>query len=108
VELANDIDSGERAPPAADGGAIELPPVLDALVADELLAALKDGAGALALDAALVERVSTNAVQVLLVAAREGVPDAPRFRLCNPSPALVAGFAELGLAEHLESWVSRS
>jgi anti-anti-sigma regulatory factor len=106
--LSTDIDSGDRVPPGAEGRIVELPAVLDALAADELLAALRGCAGAAALDAASVERLSTNAVQVLIAASREGTPDAPRFRLRNPSPALAAGFAELGLAEHLESWVSRS
>jgi anti-anti-sigma regulatory factor len=94
--------------PPVENGAVELPAVLDALAADELLDSLRRCVGALTLDAGAVERVSTNAVQVLIAASREGAPAAPRFRLRNPSSALVAGFAELGLAEHLESWVSRS
>jgi anti-anti-sigma regulatory factor len=106
--LDTDIDSGDGAPPAAEGGVVELPAVLDALAADELLGLLRGCAGAAVLDAVSVERVSTNAVQVLIAASREGAPAEPRFHLRNPSPALVAGFAELGLAEHLESWVSRS
>jgi anti-anti-sigma regulatory factor len=108
MDLDQDMDGGDRAPPAADGGILELPTVLDALAADELVGMLRGAEGAVTLDGAAVERLSTIAVQVLLAASREGEPAAPRFRLLNPSPALVAGFAELGLAEHLESWTSRS
>lgn len=99
----------EESKPGGGDAVLDLPPILDALAADELLAVLRERAGSgAALDAAAVERVSTNAVQVLIAAASEGAPDGGRFRLRHPSPALAAGFADLGLADFLDSWVGRS
>jgi anti-anti-sigma regulatory factor len=102
-----DIDAD---PPEADAGPVSfgLPAILDAVAAEELLGLLRGhapGAAPLMLDAAAVERLSTNGVQVLLAAARDG---ARAVRVARPSAAFTAGFAALGLGDALATWMAGS
>jgi anti-anti-sigma regulatory factor len=97
---------------AAGGGArdrdlLALPAVLDIAAAHGLKEALLDAgssSASLIIDGANVERVGTPALQVLLAAARELGGGERRFALTNPSPALRAAFADLGLAAELQRW----
>ena len=86
---------------------ITLGPVLDIRAAsplrDSLQKALKRGKP-IVLDAALVDRLSTPCVQVLLAAGKSAEAAAGRIVLEQASDAFVAAFSDLGLYANLMSW----
>lgn len=90
----------ETASNADMAAAISLAASLDLTAADPLLQTVRAGLrdGALLLDGAAVERVSTPCLQVLAaaaIAARQGgIP----FRILYPSAVLSAAITDLGLA----------
>jgi anti-anti-sigma regulatory factor len=87
--------------------ALTLSPVVDILAAPDLHAALLkalERGRTIAIDAAPVERISTPAIQVLLAAAKAAEAAKLKFRVTNPSPALVSAFADLGLKPTLDQW----
>jgi chemotaxis protein CheX len=100
--------SSKRAAKAANRDPLVLPARLDAGAAQDLLDTLRvAGEGSpVTLDGAAVEFVSTTCIQILLAAARLSDDDGD-FRLASPSPALAAAFADLGLQQHLDGWMTR-
>ncbi len=86
---------------------LTLPALLDmrqaAPLRDLLLTALAAEAP-IRLDGAAVERLTTPCAQVLLAAAADASRRHLPFQLCNPSPALGAGFTALGLKTTLNDW----
>jgi anti-anti-sigma regulatory factor len=86
---------------------VDLPAVLDLPLAadlrDTLLDALsRDIAADVVLKAALVERISTAAIQVILAAAAGFGMAARRLEVETPSQAFASAFAQLGLTAELE------
>jgi len=84
-----------------------LPATIDAAAAHDLKAKLEESllAGSdLALDGAGVERVGTQAIQVLLAAAGSFAAEGRAFSLAHPSATLSQAFEDLGLASTLKSW----
>ena len=86
---------------------IDLPAVLDLPVAAELRdllidAAARDTAADLVLNCAMVERISTAAIQVILAAATAFRVVARGLVLEPPSGALTGAFRALGLEGHLD------
>jgi chemotaxis protein CheX len=86
---------------------VTLGPVLDIRAAgplrDGLQKAMKRGKP-IVLDAALVDRLSTPCIQVLLAAGKSAEGAAARIVLAQASDAFVAAFSDLGLFANLMSW----
>ena len=86
--------------PALAVGLISLPAILDiqasAALRDDMLRALAEGA--VSLDGAAVERVSTACLQVIASAAAGAADQGASFGLRRASPALAAAIADLGLS----------
>jgi chemotaxis protein CheX len=81
--------------------------VVDILATPDLHAALLKALERdrpIVIDGAPVERISTPAIQVLLAAAKAADAAKLKFRMDNPSPALVSAFADLGLKPALDQW----
>jgi anti-anti-sigma regulatory factor len=96
-----------RAPVKPDS--IALPGRLDAGAAQDLLDTLRVAGegGRVVIDGAAVEYASTTCIQILLAASRLSGADGD-FQVAAPSPALAAAFADLGLQQHLDEWMSRN
>jgi anti-anti-sigma regulatory factor len=94
--------TGQLVVAASMSSTIALPAVvdLDALdpVRDRLLDAF--ATGSVTLDAGAVERVSTNALFLLLSAAETARRAGTGFAVAAPSPPLLAAIARLGLDTH--------
>lgn len=83
---------------------VRLPADLGLGAAEPLRAALVaaiDGGGALVLDGAAVERVSTACLQVLVAAARAAAAAGLAFRITDPTPVLSGAVADLALQDAL-------
>ena len=81
--------------------------VNDATVADALrerLLQLIASDRQVCLEGSEVERITTGCVQVLLAAAASLAAAGRPLGLVEPSPALQAAFADLGLAAELNRW----
>lgn len=93
--------------PPALGARLTLPPLFDGVAATDLHAALLRliaGSGRVIIDGAAVERASTHGVQVLLAAAKTLAAQGSVLALLQPSPALCAAFADLGLGDAMTNW----
>ena len=89
---------------------VELPNAVDLAVAGELRDVLldalaRDSAADVVLKAAMVERASTAAIQVLLAAANAFRLAARRLEIENAPEALAATFRHLGLAEDFDNLI---
>ncbi|MBC7906053.1 MAG: STAS domain-containing protein [Rhodospirillaceae bacterium] len=89
---------------------VELPNAVDLAVAGELRDVLldalaRDSAADVVLKAAMVERASTAAIQVLLAAANAFRLAARRLEIENAQEALAATFRHLGLAEDFDNLI---
>jgi anti-anti-sigma regulatory factor len=89
---------------------VELPNAVDLAAAGEvrdvLLDALaRDSAADVVLKAAIVERASTAAIQVMLAAANGFRLAARRLEIENAPEALAATFRHLGLAEDFDNLI---
>ncbi|MER0238495.1 STAS domain-containing protein [Fulvimarina sp. MAC8] len=77
---------------------IELPPTLDIASAGPLAAQLQAQKGsALAIDASLVERAGTQAIQVLLAASKTWQADNLEFKIAQASKPFVTSLELIGL-----------
>lgn len=61
--------------------------------------------GAVVLDAAAVERMSTPSAQVLLAAGRAAAAAGTEFQIVNASEVFRAALADLGLQAEFKNWV---
>lgn len=95
--------------PIEGGVRLGLPSVVDMIVAESLLAALRGAVrqgGDVDIDASRVERLSTAGVQILLAARRAVVDGGRRFSVSKYSDAFVATFGDLGLYPSLMEWLN--
>ncbi len=85
-----------------------LPDVLDLPAAQPLRDRLAQsiGGGAVEVDAATVERMSTPCAQVLLAAARAADAASTTFKIVNCSDAFRMALADLGLAAEFAKWMN--
>ncbi|MEN3794047.1 STAS domain-containing protein [Fulvimarina sp. MAC3] len=78
---------------------IDLPPTLDIASAGPLAAQLRTLKGsALAIDASMVERAGTQAIQVLLAASKTWQADNLEFKIAQPSKSFVTSLELIGLS----------
>ncbi len=104
-----DMGSGRSASRKRKVIAFELDERLDAGAAIELrlgLLEVLERQQNVALSADKVEQVSTQAVQVIVAAARSFASAGLGFTLKTPSPVLGRAFADLGLADELAGWAA--
>jgi anti-anti-sigma regulatory factor len=88
---------------------IRLPQLADALQLEELrksLMARLNGDGPVMLSGAAVEQIGTSTIQTLLAFDRSLTRDRRRLMLQDPSPALKAGFTDLGLSDVMRNWMA--
>ena len=108
-----DIDRDSPYPDAAlfgelaSDGVTVLPQLLDLVQAQPLrdrMAALLNR-GAVTLDAAAVERMSTPCIQVLLATARSADAAGMSFVVRNASAPFLTALADLGLQPEFSKWI---
>lgn len=90
---------------------LNLVPVMDMMVAEPLRQTLVQAVSRgrhVVVDGSDVERIGTPCIQVLLAAANAFGEVGLNWQVTEPSPALSAAFADLGLAAELESWREQS
>lgn len=87
----------------SDQPPFRLPATLDLGTAEPVCRALLalPGDRPMILDGSAVESAGTPGLQVLVAAARMTAARGGTFRLADPSPALAAALADLGLADAL-------
>jgi len=80
---------------------VQLPAVLDFAAAEGLLATLRQAPALTALDASVVEVLSSSCIQIILAALKAH----PSLGISNPSEAFVSAFADLALEwrEHVQT-----
>ena len=86
---------------------VSLPAVVDLDALDEVrdrLLALADR-GSVTVDASAVERLTTNALVMLLSAAETARRSSSTFRILNPSEAMQAAIGRLGLTAHFSTLI---
>lgn len=87
------------APDDLDSSWIELPPSLDIASAGPLAVQLRAQKGTpLAIDASMVERAGTQAIQVLLAASKTWQADNLEFKIAQPSKPFVTSLELIGLS----------
>ena len=93
--------------PAASVSTLALPPVVDLDALDAIRDLLGDAleTGPVTLDAGAVERVSTNALFLLLAAAETARRHEFTFAIAPAAPALTGAIARLGLTERFEDYL---
>jgi chemotaxis protein CheX len=81
--------------------------MLDLVQASHLRDAMigMSGAGAILLDAAAVERMSTPCAQILLAAGRAAGAAGRPFKITNASEVFRAAIADLGLQSDFSNWM---
>lgn len=92
---------------AGEAVCLKLDPRLDgqaaAVLGDRLRHAVRDGM-AVTLDADAVERMTTNAAQVLLAADEAAAADGKALVVRSPSDVFLSAFADLGVPAETMHW----
>jgi anti-anti-sigma regulatory factor len=95
--------------PIEGGVSLTMTPVLDMVVAEPLLGALRSAVGQggnVEVDASQVERLSTACVQIIVAASRALSASGRNFSVSKYSDAFVAAFGDLGLYPSLMEWLT--
>jgi chemotaxis protein CheX len=102
------FDDGAATASSPSRGIHPLPQTLDLTQAEALRGDLTGllGTGALLLDAAAVERMSTPCVQVLLAAGLAAEAASHPIQIVNASDAFRAAVADLGLQSRFSKWMA--
>lgn len=86
---------------------VALPAIVDLDTLDAFRDTLADAVeqGAVAVDGALVERVATNALMMLLSAAETARRHTTKFTVVNPSEPMQSAIDRLGLQPHFDKLI---